>query len=399
MRTYLFLQGPHGSFFRELGLALRRAGNRVLRVNICGGDVVDWHGADALWYQGRFTDWSAWIGELMQKEGVTDLLAFGDWRPLHREAILVAGLRNIRVWAFEEGYLRPNYITMEEGGVNGNSTLPHSPALLKALAGAASEPEVPRAMSNPLSARVGKAIAYYAGTILLRPFFPCFRTHRPQSAIREVWGWFWRVISRWAWERRSAENIRDVYRRRVRYFLFPLQLDSDSQVRRYSPFSGMKEAIAYVLTSFARSAPSSVHLLIRNHPLDNGLINYRRYIQRFSHACGLEDRIHFVESGRAALMMDRSQGMVVLNSTIGISGLQRGLPIYCVGTSIYAVRGLASSQEEQDLDDFWVNPQKPCPETLRCFEKVLKKRALINGNFYTEEGVRLAIQGVMSRIS
>ena len=95
----------------------------------------------------------------------------------------------------------------------------------------------------------------------------------------------------------------------------------------------MKEAIAHVLTSFAHSAPKSMHLLIRNHPLDNGLINYRRYIRRFSHACGLEGRVHFVESGRAALMMDRSEGMVVLNSTIGISGLQRGIPVYCVGTS------------------------------------------------------------------
>ena len=127
MRTYLFLQGPHGSFFRELGLALQRAGHRVLRVNICGGDVVDWHSREAVWYQGRTTDWSGWIGDLMRREGVTDLLAFGDWRPLHREAILVARLRNIRVWAFEEGYLRPHYITMEEGGVNGNSMLPHSP--------------------------------------------------------------------------------------------------------------------------------------------------------------------------------------------------------------------------------------------------------------------------------
>ena len=289
--------------------------------------------------------------------------------------------------------------TMEEGGVNGNSMLPHSPALLRELAESHPAPPSPVAVQNPLSARVWKAIAYYAGTIFLRPFFPCFRTHRPQSAVSEVWGWFLRVLTRRTWERHSAESVREIYRSRAPYFLFPLQLDSDSQVRRYSPFSGMKEAIAHVLTSFAHSAPKSMHLLIRNHPLDNGLINYRRYIRRFSHACGLEGRVHFVESGRAALMMDRSEGMVVLNSTIGISGLQRGIPVYCVGTSIYAVRGLASSQEEQDLDDFWSNPQKPCPETLRHFEKVLKCRTLINGNFYTEEGVRLAIQGVMERIA
>ena len=160
MRTYLFLQGPHGSFFRELGLALQRAGHRVLRVNICGGDVVDWHSREAVWYQGRTTDWSGWIGDLMRREGVTDLLAFGDWRPLHREAILVAKLRNIRVWAFEEGYLRPHYITMEEGGVNGNSMLPHSPALLRELAESHPAPPSPVAVQNPLSARVWKAIAY-----------------------------------------------------------------------------------------------------------------------------------------------------------------------------------------------------------------------------------------------
>lgn len=61
-------------------------------------------------------------------------------------------------------------------------------------------------------------------------------------------------------------------------------------------------------------------------------------------------------------MMDRSEGMVVLNSTIGISGLQRGIPVYCVGTSIYAVRGLASSQEEQDLDDFGATRRSRAPK-------------------------------------
>lgn len=398
MRTYLFLQGPHGNFFHSLGMTLRDAGHRVVRVNICGGDVVDWHGPETVWFQGRSGDWGAWVGDLMQRENVTDLLAFGDWRPLHHEAILIARLRGIRVWAFEEGYLRPNYITMEENGVNGNSTLPRSPFLMRKTAATGPEPLPPVPIKNPLSARVWKAIAYYAGTIFLRPFFPFFKTHRPQSAVREVWGWFLRVLTRPLWKRQSAESLREVYRTHARYFLFPLQLDSDSQVRRYSPFSGMKEAIAYVLASFASSAPSDVHLLIRNHPLDNGLINYRRFIQSFSHACGIRDRVHFVESGKAALMMDHSEGIVVLNSTIGISALQRGLPVYCVGTSIYALRGLASSPEVQELNDFWTETQKTCPGTLASFERVLRNNALINGNFYTEGGVQLATQGVVKRI-
>ena len=62
----------------------------------------------------------------MDEEQVTDLHVFGDWRPLHREAVLLARVRGIRVWAYEEGYLRPDYITMEQGGVNGLSSLPNT---------------------------------------------------------------------------------------------------------------------------------------------------------------------------------------------------------------------------------------------------------------------------------
>ena len=82
------------------------------------------------------------------------------------------------------------------------------------------------------------------------------------------------MLSRSVRRKRSVQALRAAYRAHAPFFLFPLQLDADSQVRRYSPYSGMKEAIACVLTSFAQSAPSDTHIIIRNHPLDNGLIDY-----------------------------------------------------------------------------------------------------------------------------
>ena len=79
----------------------------------------------------------------MDEEQVTDLHVFGDWRPLHREAVLLASVRGIRVWAYEEGYLRPDYITMEQGGVNGLSSLPNTREGMAELA--AHCPDVPEA--------------------------------------------------------------------------------------------------------------------------------------------------------------------------------------------------------------------------------------------------------------
>lgn len=398
MNRYLFLQGPHGPFFRRLGLELARRGHGVIRVNLCGGDVVDWPSPQARSYRGRSADWGAWIARLMDKEAITDLLVFGDWRPPHREAVLLAGMRGIRVWAFEEGYLRPHYITMEADGVNGRSSLPRTPEGLRAVLAESDPVGVVEPVPNPLSARMKLAARYSLGQAFMWPLFPLFRTHRPRNVWVESAGWAWRVLGEGKRRRASVAAIHQIYRSRCRYFLFPLQLDSDSQVRRYSPFSGMKEAIAYVLASFARSAPGDVHLVIRNHPLDNGLIDYRRFIAGFSAACGAATRVHFVETGNARLMLDKSEGVVVLNSTIGLSALRRMLPVYCVGTSVYAMPGLAASPDRQALDEFWRTPVAPDAGTLADFVEVLKRRALINGAFYTDEGVETAIRGVLERL-
>ena len=398
MKTHLFLQGPHGPFFRRLGSALREQGDKVIRVNACGGDVWDWPLAHTKRFHKKNVFWGAWIAELMDREEVTDLHVFGDWRPLHREAILLARLRGLRVWAYEEGYLRPDYITMEAGGVNGLSSLPRTREEMARLAATCPKPASPKKLGNPQVFKTWMAIGHYAGTIFMWPFFRHFQTHRPQSASHEVWGWFLRVLSRSRRKRRSAKELKAAYRSRAPYFLFPLQLDSDSQVRRYSPYSGMKEAIACVLTSFASAAPGNTHIIIRNHPLDNGLIDYATFIDSFAKACGIRERVHFVEGAKANRMMDKSIGVVVLNSTIGITALRLGKPVYCVGTAIYAMEGLAINSEQMPLDDFWQKKRAPQRDALADFERVLKTHALVNGNFYTPEGIDTAIDGILRRL-
>lgn len=398
MKTHLFLQGPHGPFFRKLGSALREQGDKVIRVNACGGDVWDWPRGNTRSFHKKNVFWGAWIAELMDREEVTDLHVFGDWRPLHREAVLLARLRGLRVWAYEEGYLRPDYITMESGGVNGLSSLPKTREALAALAAKCPKPPVPKKLGNPQVFKTWMAIGHYAGAIFMWPFFRHFQTHRPQSASHEVWGWFLRVLSRSRRKKRSAKELKAAYRSRAPYFLFPLQLDSDSQVRRYSPYSGMKEAIACVLTSFASAAPENTHIIIRNHPLDNGLIDYATFIDSFAKACGIRERVHFVEGAKANRMMDKSIGVVVLNSTIGITALRLGKPVYCVGTAIYAMEGLAINSEQMPLDDFWQQKRAPQRDALADFERVLKTHALINGNFYTPEGIDTAIDGILRRL-
>ena len=122
-RSFLFLQGVCSPFFSRLTKSLRDIGQQVQCVNFNVGDV--------LYNPGTRTLCSAHAGELesfykriLHSLDITDLVLFGDCRPVHLPAIALARSAGIRVHVFEEGYFRPYWVTLERGGVNNHSQLP-----------------------------------------------------------------------------------------------------------------------------------------------------------------------------------------------------------------------------------------------------------------------------------
>ena len=146
---YLFLQGQISPFFAELGQALHRRGHSVHRIHFNGGDRQFWSLPGAVDFRGRAEQWPDFLKARLQEWQITDLVLFGDCRPLHATAIRIAATMGVRAQVFEEGYLRPDYITLETGGVNGHSSLPRDPAAFLRLAAAL--PETPAPKSIPAS--------------------------------------------------------------------------------------------------------------------------------------------------------------------------------------------------------------------------------------------------------
>ena len=126
-RSFLFLQGMATRFFERLGQSLGERGHAVHRVNFNGGDRAFWRLPGAMDFCGRPEEWPNFLDGVVSDKAVSDVILFGDCRPLHRAAIRVAHARSLRVHVVEEGYLRPDWITFEEDGVNGYSTLPRDP--------------------------------------------------------------------------------------------------------------------------------------------------------------------------------------------------------------------------------------------------------------------------------
>ena len=396
-RRFLLLQGPQSRFFRTLAQTLRALGAEVHKVNVCGGDVFLWGWQSSFWYRKSVYQWPSWIGDIYRKYHISDICLYGDWRPLHWEAVRLARYLNIRIWVYEEGYLRSHYSTLEENGVNGRSLLPKTVRGVRKAAQTLTLDETQYHLPDSLHDKVMSAILHHVGNFVLWPVFYHYRTHRPTNIAMELLGILPRFMARHRRKRCSEATLTTFYEKRPRYFFFPLQLNSDSQIQLYSPYVRIHEAIAGVLTSFSLYAPKDVSLLIKNHPLDNGLMKHGLFIKSFAKELGIADRVVYVEDGPTHQMVKDSQGVILINSTVGLSALEDQKPVYCLGQCIYNIEGLTQSLPRASLNQFWVEPKMPDRSLFLDFKKVLQAQALVRGNFYSDTAIELAVGDSIAR--
>lgn len=392
-RAFLFLQGPPGPLLHELATTMRERGTKVERINICAGDQVDWPEA-ATNFRGRFTDWPVFFDNFVREHQITDILLYGDCRPYHVSARRVAALRGVRTFVLEEGYLRPHWMTLELDGVNGYSRLTRNKEwVIDQARGLPPEPYLPPITAN-FRRRVRDTarhyIAVHGGSIA----FPFYRTHRPGSALMEAVGWGWKYLTRGRRKRRAEKVLESLAN--TSFFLFPLQLSGDYQIRSHSPFPNMQSAAAYVMESFARHAPEDSHLLIKAHPFDTTLTNWRRFIDRRARSLGIRQRVHFIDGGWLDQLAADTAGMVCVNSTSATLALAAGSPVCTLGEAIYNVPGLTF---ERHLDEFWTDPTPPEPGLYSSFRRVLVDRCLVRGGLASESAVRMLIKSMIERLA
>jgi len=208
-RSFLFLQGLATRFFERLGRALLSRGHRVYRVNFNGGDRAFWRLPGAVDFCARAQEWPGFFERLIVERAVSDVILFGDCRPLHRAAIRVAKSRGLRVYVVEEGYFRPDWITFEEGGVNGYSSLPGDPAWYREQARSLPPWRDPPRMPGSFRRRAVEDVIYGFASITGARRFPHYATHRPYHRLVEYAGWLRRLALKRRAEREMQEKGAD----------------------------------------------------------------------------------------------------------------------------------------------------------------------------------------------
>jgi capsular polysaccharide export protein len=394
-RVFLFLQGPHGPFFHKLGRMLRAAGAEVWRVGFNAGDRAFWfHPRSYIPFRGSVADWPGTFRALITAKGVTDIVLYGDTRPVHAEAIKAAQALGLTVHVFEEGYMRPYWVTYERGGTNGNSRLMDMsiPEMQAALALSDMEAPLPPAHWGDMRHHIFYGALYHWFVMFRNGDYRNFRPHRDLPVTKEFQLYLQRLLLMplHAIDRRvSTFRIRNGG---FPYHLALLQLEHDSSFQMHSPFSTMTEFLDEIITGFAAGAPRHHHLVVKAHPLEDGRVPVRRELRRLARQHGVQKRVHYVRGGKLAQLLNDARSAVTVNSTAAQQVLWRGIPLKVFGRAVYAKPEFVSTQP---LASFFEGASRPDGKAYKDYRRYLLETSQVAGGFYSARARRQLLRQVV----
>jgi len=377
-RDVLLLQGPIGPFFSRFSEDLEGRGFVVHKVNLNGGDKLFYRRKGAIDYTGVVDDWAAFLERLIVNKNIGRIYLFGDCRVYHRIAREIAERKKVRIFVFEEGYIRPNFITLEEGGVNGLSSMMSKDFAIPTEA----EPPISE-VSHPHNVFALSALyssLYYVASSLSRRRFADYRHHRDFRSVAEGWRWLVSGIRKLRYRYRERDTVDQILRQfEYNYFVCPLQVHCDMQVVVHSDYNSIEHFIGEVLTSFAKHAPSNKAIVFKHHPMDRAYTDYTNLLLNLASEMGLQGRVFYVHDACLPTLLKHAQGTVLINSTVGMSSLFHGTPVKTLGKAIYDLPGLTS---QCTLESFWRVQDTVNTDFFQAFRSYLVSRNQLNGNLY-----------------
>ena len=379
-RKFLFLQGPSSPFFAHLARACQEYGAEVCRIGLAPGDRLYWPRKNAMYvpFRGKLEAFDDFLTDHIRKHQPTDMVMLGDARCYHRSAIKI--LREyesgITPWVIEHGYLRPGLIAVETWGHGGRSQIPND---WQTTTVTACKKQPSQTWPSSFLRYAVLDVLYHSSNVGFGWIgYPHYRHYGTVHPLREYFGWLLKgvmVPSR----RRIAANARSrLDRVRGNLFLFPLQLDGDFQIRDHGTGKSQLETLGDVIQSFRANAGPEDQLVIKTHPLDNYLAGWAKEVQTIARAHSVGDRVFFADAIGLEPILKRVQGVVTINSTVGLTAVMSGVACHVLGRSIYNISGLT---HHGPLEQFWTAMTPPNRETADKFRSFLLSRYHVAGTF------------------
>ena len=176
----------------------------------------------------------------------------------------------MRTWVLENGYNRPDWITLEPTGVNAYSCMPRDARAYRDVDLDEPAEESPRVgLITPY--HTVNITSYFTGVVLGTPLFPTYRYPYAVPLWPQIFGHIRRygvwLMRQNRWNREALAVMADPRP----FFVACLQREGDSQLIEHSDLKTNAAFMTQVIANFAKAAPRDHRLVFKNHPLDPGV--------------------------------------------------------------------------------------------------------------------------------
>ena len=391
----LFLQGPPSVFWPELADAFQAQGTEVFKINFSPADSLFWRRSGAYAYRGSFGSWKTYLGAFLTRHHITHILYYADQLIYHRIAGQLAREMGLQAIAVENGYLRPDWITLERNGMGVYSHFPNDPSVIRAIAARATAPDLQVRYPYSFFAEAVAEVTFHLSNVFLRPLYPFFNSDKYYHPLIDYLSWGTRSWRQWRARPRTQTTLAQIQSGDWPFFLLALQLQSDYQIRRNSHYQHLSKMLEEVISSFAQQASTEMRLVIKQHPHDNGMENWLAIITSIAQRHKVDDRVILIDGGNVEDILPKASGCVMVNSTVGLFSIRALCPTKVLGIAVFDIAGLT---HQGSLDEFWTSPEPVDPVLARQLIWAMASTIQVKGSFYDPMGRKAAQAEIVHRL-
>lgn len=132
-----------------------------------------------------------------------------------------------------------------------------------------------------------------------------------------------------------------------RYIFLPFQVHDDTQILLHSPtIKTMEQLVNCVVPAveqYNSKTGDDLWLVIKEHPSDFRRIDYSFIKNKYQN-----QKVIFLRYYPTPKLIQHAQGIITINSSVGIEGLVQHKPIITLGNAFYNVEGLVTHVSEPD---------------------------------------------------
>ena len=375
----LFLMGPIGTFFARLSNYLEENNVRTYKI-LFPLHEYGFNQSRIIKYDQNINYFKKFLSKTLINYEIKHIFMYGNVLIPHKQALdLVQELKiegnNINTHIFELGYLRPNFVTLENEGINYNSSLIKSREFYLKQDSFSDLP-IPKKHARFRIRKIWKTISFINHSF--KNYKIVEKDHKLQPKPIYIWYQIKGFILKYFFF--FTEYKLKNYFLGKNYFLVILQVSTDSQLTEGSDFKDNKKFIYKVIKDFAEANPNGVNLVFKHHPRDRGYTNYFNQIKKISNEFDVLNKVFYFHDYFLSKLFQNPncKGTVLINSTVGYQSLYHSVPVKSLGITPYNIEGLSG---QQDLTSFFRNPSIVDRLLFKKFYKHVMENSQINGNF------------------